>query len=107
LCDGACVQFRDDLPRTGGALSGAFGVGFRVWDAEGAAHLPCLLRPVDLDGEAILLNALSLARLTFRGLSVGEGMFSVAHFRVDVGLLRRDRVRPLGDGVPGRWCGAP
>lgn len=101
LCDGPCVQFRDDLPRTGGALSGAFGVGSGVRGTEGAAHLPCLLRPVDLDGEAILLDALSLARLTFRGLSVGEGMFGLSHFRVGVGLLRRDRVRPLGDGVPG------
>src|SRR5690606_21314270 len=101
VCGGAGVQIRDDLPRTGGALSGAFGVGSGGGDAEGAAHLPCLLCPVYLDGEAILLDALPLACLTFLGLSLTEGMFRVLHFWVGVGLLRRDGVCPFGDGVPG------
>src|SRR5690554_4432124 len=58
LSDGARVQLRDDPPRLGCALPGLLSVGFGVGNAEGAAHLTCLLRPIHLDGEAIPLDGL-------------------------------------------------
>lgn len=79
LCDGARVQLRDDPPRLGRALPGLLGVGSGVGDAERAPYLPCLLRPVHLDGEAIPLSRLPLGRLLLRGLRVPEGLFSRPH----------------------------
>lgn len=79
LSDGAGIQLSDDAPRFGCAPPGVFGVGCRVGDAECAPHLPCLLCPVHLDGEAIPLDGLPLDRLLPRGLGVAESLFSRPH----------------------------
>lgn len=107
LRDGARIQFSNDAPPCGGALPGAFGVGCRVGDAERASHLPRLLRPVDLDGEAIPLNGLPLGGLPLRGLRLAEGLFSRPHLGMGIGLSCCDGLRPLGDGSQERRCGAP
>lgn len=79
LSDGAGIQLSDDAPRFGCAPPGVFGVGCRVGDTECAPHLPCLLCPVHLDGEAIPLDGLPLDRLLPRGLGVAESLFSRPH----------------------------
>lgn len=107
LRDRARVQFRNDPPRFGRAPPGVLGVGSGVGDAEGAPHLPCLLCPVHLDGEATPFDSLPLGGLLLRCLGVAEGLFSRPHLGVGVGVFRRDCLHPLGDGAQERRCGAP